>query len=175
MKTIKIVLYFLFFAVFTVTCAHIQARVDHHVHPKNSIEPAFRPALNSFLNEAKQYGVEVSSEDLTIHFVNDLGKYINGECWYPTKMNGPSILIKRGVWADLDADEQEVLLFHELGHCLLHRDHIVELYSPVPSIREYQIPVSIMYPYTIDGNVYRRNRKHYLDELFDKSHLNDAD
>ncbi len=83
-----------------------------------------------------------------------------GVCWYNknnNKMNGLSIEIDPTFWNGASDDEREELLFHELGHCILGREHDeTKLYL--------NIPKSIMYPYVF-GWAYKKYRSYYVEEL----------
>ena len=61
-------------------------------------------------------------------------------------------------WIQFDENYREELIFHELGHCILGRDHDSNLISSI------RVPKSIMYPY-IFGNAYSRYKNYYLDEI----------
>lgn len=51
----------------------------------------------------------------------------------------PTISIKIGAWNAYGPIQKKVLLFHELGHCLFGREHILDVF-------EDGCPKSIMYP-----------------------------
>jgi hypothetical protein len=71
----------------------------------------------------------------------------------------PLIEIDRAYWAKASDTEKEVVMLHELGHCVLKRDHI----STVNADGE---PVSIMYPNNSVARVYLEAKRYYLFELF---------
>lgn len=54
--------------------------------------------------------------------------------------------------------EREELIFHELGHCILNRDH--------EELKDEHGPISIMYPYTLGESTYAPMRDRYITELF---------
>lgn len=84
-----------------------------------------------------------------------------GEC----QMGGgldPTIRLKGREWDWADEWEREVLLFHELAHCVLNRPHL-----DGTIVRHGQrIPKSVMSTLKIDRETYILNRDYYLDELF---------
>ena len=55
--------------------------------------------------------------------------------------------------------EKELLMFHELGHCVLDRRHR-------DTLTPHDVPLSIMATIMIDVEVYKNNREYYIDELF---------
>jgi hypothetical protein len=89
-----------------------------------------------------------------------------GKCYYAFYIDGPheserlnlNVEIDPIFWQEATDTEKEVLIFHELGHCVLNRDHDESI------IAEYEIPKSIMYPVIFDSP-YKNNRRYYVDEL----------
>jgi hypothetical protein len=65
-------------------------------------------------------------------------------------------------WFNFDENYKEELIFHELGHCILGREHDTSY------IDEYRVPKSIMYPY-IFGYAYNEYKSYYMDELKNKN------
>ena len=64
------------------------------------------------------------------------------------------VFINPKSWAKYDHYERESLIFHELGHCLLDREH-----ADNPHI-------SIMHKYKSERGVYKRSRDAFIYELF---------
>ena len=59
---------------------------------------------------------------------------------------------------------KEEVIYHELGHCELKRDHIERLTKT--SLYSYAIPSSVMFPYVFgDTSFYWAFREHYVQEL----------
>lgn len=57
---------------------------------------------------------------------------------------------------------KQQLIFHELGHCVLNRDHVSTKFN----WRGVEIPTSVMYPFAFGNFVYyNMNMTHYHDEL----------
>lgn len=76
-----------------------------------------------------------------------------------TYTNGyKEIQIDSDSWVEYDENYREELIFHELGHCVLGRDHDNSI------IEGYRVPKSIMYPY-IFGYAYNKYKVYYLEEL----------
>lgn len=74
----------------------------------------------------------------------------------------PKIRINRKYWSNdlaYDNARREMLMFHELGHCILNRDHNEE-------VNIYGHPLSIMYPSVFSHNSYISNYSMYINELF---------
>lgn len=67
-------------------------------------------------------------------------------------------------WDRLTEFGKEELIYHELGHCVLNRDHTEDF--TIVSPYRYSIPNSIMYPYLFgDAFFYYLFREHYVQEL----------
>lgn len=67
-------------------------------------------------------------------------------------------------WERMGEFGKEELVYHELGHCVLNRDHTNDFTIVRP--QGYSIPNSIMYPYTFgDSFFYFVYREHYIKEL----------
>lgn len=75
------------------------------------------------------------------------------------------IHINAKMWNYDRNDSREMVLFHELGHCMLGREHREDL---IDEDKPNQRPVSIMYPRRsiLSISTYRKYRTEYLDELF---------
>lgn len=84
----------------------------------------------------------------------------NGKRW---------IEISQKYWNLYDEYGREELIFHELGHCVLGRDHDDSLMD----LNGYhQIPTSIMLSYTFGNlNYYRDNLEYYHKEICDARKL----
>jgi hypothetical protein len=69
-------------------------------------------------------------------------------------------------WDGADDLDRESLIFHELGHCVLDRDHDEEF---APSHIFILRPRSLMYP--VSFYQYRLHRMEYIKELFLSAHV----
>lgn len=72
------------------------------------------------------------------------------------------IVLDSDYWEKADNYEKESLVFHELGHCILNKDHSTEMISSYYFL-DYR-PKSIMHPYSFFQ--YRYYRDDYIKELF---------
>lgn len=75
-------------------------------------------------------------------------------------MRANHIVISRKQWDKLDTAQREEMMYHELGHCVLRRDHRSDT-NPTT-----HIPSSMMYPNILPGKVYLAHKEAYLRELF---------
>jgi len=79
-----------------------------------------------------------------------------------------TILISRQYWEASSDLDREQLIFHELGHCVLGRDHNDEI-----TVLEdgETVPLSLMNTYVIEEEHYTRYREEYIRELFTKVNM----
>lgn len=74
-----------------------------------------------------------------------------GECYPGGSLSVPYIIIDEAQWITATEDAREILINHELGHCLSFKAHSVS---------------GIMKARLITVEDYKANRKQLLDELF---------
>ena len=102
-----------------------------------------------------------SSEDIVL-MENVIGRDLKGWC----DINRRSIFIDKDGWIQFSADEKEVLILHELGHCevgLKHNRALVRITQE--SGNSWHREKSIMYPYVISGATYQKYHTEYLEQL----------
>lgn len=127
------------------------------------IDSAAEPILKSFEYEARIRGHEVDRSHLSITFglrKSSKEDYTVGYC-AKDPMGGVIIKLYQPSFMAMSDEEREELLFHELGHCLIGREHC---------FREGKTgPLSIMYPSVLDKQFYVDHREELVDELFNIS------
>ena len=131
-----------------------------------SIPLQVQPHLAEFMAQAKQRGVTIDTTGLTIVFVDSLndeegnpvnGKYIRWK--FPYRQDIIELDTTQYWWTHHYSREK--VIFHELGHCLLHREHRFDTFRR-------GLPRSIMgETKTHTYEVIPLYRKYYMDELFD--------
>lgn len=78
--------------------------------------------LVSFENEALIRGVDIEFDDLTLELEEISDNDVIGQC--KSYSDGSRmIVLEENYWNDASYDEKEFLVFHELGHCILAREH----------------------------------------------------
>ncbi len=140
------------------------------------VPKAVEKYVQSFVEEGQKRGVTIKLENLIIEF-RSTGAGSGDECGSCTRAvnNGQRkiTLVESSLcWGSSIEQNREALVFHELGHCLLGRDHRDDLLSG-------GAPVSIMnsravgfyeacaYPIGNEDECDKRYRRaYYLDELF---------
>jgi len=131
-------------------------------HP-NHINPIFAPIYIQFQHDAAAIGVHFDADrSLTIQFANlgynpkTTGAEIVGECQSQSDNRGynNTISIDPVFWDNATVDEQWLLVYHELGHCVLGAGHTAN-------------PDDIMYP-DIGVNISVWHNEHWksIDGLF---------
>jgi hypothetical protein len=81
----------------------------------------------------------------------------------PDNKGGKHILIDRKFWSEASYQEKELLIFHELGHCVLNRGHDSRMFCD-------NTDYSIMNPILMLGYEYQKNKEHYLQDLFQSTY-----
>jgi len=119
------------------------------------------PFFEIFAEEAELRGFTVDYEAERIEgLIQDIAdSNIQGQCFHNQK-KPKKVIIDLDYWEDADYYEKEFIIFHELGHCFLDRDHL--------DTTENGMCVSIMHSSgdTCPFELTEDNREEYLDELF---------
>ncbi len=130
--------------------------VSYKAAPNYSSE--FESQVRSFVDNGTSRGVKVDISGLTIRqtdMFNDTP--ILAVCIPDDK----TVLVNQKFWAGSDDTQKELVIWHELGHCVLGRDHNTYTHDGAP--------VSIMYPQAVLFNneqYYYLHRQDYINELY---------
>lgn len=128
---------------------------SEHDYKDKKIDSEFKDLIELF---EKEQDVKV---DVDVIF-NSLNPPTVGMCYFfrdttTQDKTGVRIEIDPEFWFDSSKITKEELLFHELGHCILDRDHdTTVLYGTIPK--------SVMYPYVFTTS-YSLFREYYVNEL----------
>jgi len=131
-----------------------------------SAPPELDTYVQTFLKEASSRGrpIDLYEEGLVVNF-GTLPRGKAGSCRpndYPKK-----VTIDAAQWKKLDEQQREALVFHELGHCILNRDHNNNTlpFGECASLMDGNEEES---GFVCSNNYYAAQwRRYYLDELFD--------
>ncbi len=147
-----------------------------------SIDPELQPYLDRFYKEAESRGLVFEKENLEMKFSDELKEDVCGQCLSPKKNRVGQLTVeinRSGECWTAEADlNKEALVFHELGHCLLNRDHANKVFdsgAPKTIMTTYIDAPYGPCDYDIDGensttDCDKTNRRTwYLDELFGKN------
>jgi hypothetical protein len=153
--------------------------------PAPTTPPVSQPAASVPISSASQYkdrfvalatahGITVDTSKFNIDYDPALtsGNGVLGYCSRGYNGNGTiavsAIRLNQSYWeAWYNAgrkSELEQLMFHELGHCLLNRNHN----DATVAATDYssQVAVSIMNSYHLSSSLYEYNYTYYLNELY---------
>lgn len=136
------------------------------------IEEEFVLFYQKFIDEAEVRESDLDEFNLVIEFA-DLssmpGGRVNGVCSSPSGSRNRTVRIDREKWKIKTIAEKEILIFHELGHCILDLDHDSSTITKVVNEGRTtwkDVPGSIMASLTLQDHFYLENRVFYLDQLF---------
>lgn len=150
--------------IFLTSCG--AAPIDQRVQV---IEPPFVVYVNNFIQDAALEKVPVVTTTLIVKFVDSMKEtptqYTLGTCTEVDQL----IEINRKYWDRLSNLCQEQLIYHELGHCVLKRDHN----DKVMLVEGKSVPASIMVslnlPCDFESDKHELSvgrRSQYVHELF---------
>ncbi len=120
--------------------------------------------IDDFVQEAANRGIELVVDDLTVEYMTDLeldGQEAAGLCYSETSDAPPTIHLDTFSLNWQSPYTREVLVFHELGHCVLGRGHTSQL---LPNCNFASIMKPSGDPIYTSINLFKRD--YYLDELF---------
>lgn len=141
--------------------------------PKQYVVPKeVEPFVQAFRQAAQQRGQTVATDNLIITFGAIQARDVCGECLRQTGRT-PRITLStdRTCWQAFNAFERECLVFHELGHCLLNRDHRSDRFPKgqyVSLMNPNDVAIYAPCQYALGGDDCdkRPRRAYYHDELF---------
>jgi hypothetical protein len=156
-------------SILTTSC--IPKKGTTYTSYNQSIDPIFKPFLNNFIKYGNARGRSFDISHVVLRFNSSFNNTRTlGRCTInPTHPElGFKIEINKSFWDSpyTAIQDKENLIFHELGHCFLLRDHDDELADTVDG---YRINKSLMNTY-FDGSAnYENNYNTYVTELFNPS------
>lgn len=125
-------------------------------------DPELIPYFQIFAEEAAKFGFTVDYEAERIEgLIEDIrDRNIQGQCFH-NEEKPKKVIIDINYWANADESEKQFIIFHELGHCFLDRDHR-------DASNADGTCVSIMHssPQACSFTLTAANRESYLNELF---------
>lgn len=156
-------LFFLPILIFLITsCDRNEVEPILLEEENTAIQAELRPYFNRFIEEGAERGFQIDLEIAGITgVIQDIDReHVAGTCTYGTHTPG-DIVIDSDFWFNSTALWKEMVIFHELGHCYLHRDHLETAHAN-------GICTSIMRSGAEDcrDNYNSNTRETYIDELF---------
>lgn len=123
-------------------------------HP-NKYHEDFRPHIEQFEADWSRYTGEKKRVYMDIKFKKIYYLPVLGYCDHRKR----AIFINERSWKKLNRIEKKLLIYHELGHCVLDRRHDESIFINGE-------PKSIMHPNGITWKQYRKSKRYYDRELF---------
>ena len=126
------------------------------------VEKELQPYYNKFISQLNTHGREdVINKSITLRFIDDIPTPVGGKGVILGHCIGPSGLVEisRKSWAWLSPTQKEILILHELGHCVLNRGHDDEV---LPGMNAH---LSIMSTYLLSSVNFENKYDYYIKEL----------
>lgn len=122
----------------------------------------FKPYVDSFLEEARIRGKDVNVNEVNFYLADIEDENVGGLCNYRKE----EIIINRDSWKTAREIDKELLVYHELGHCVLGRNHRNETSENGNCL---SIMRGMENDFMCSKNIFSTLwREYYLDELFNK-------
>lgn len=154
----RVVLWTLTFSVILYGCTTINI-ITQRLERLSYVDSALTDYVGRFVHEGLSRGIVIDPKRLTMVFGSTGTKDSPTTIGTCEPVNSyPVITIDKTYWSVADENEKEELAFHELGHCLLNRDHCEE--------KENGVSVSLMEPDMLGSKQYGEHREDLVDELF---------
>lgn len=138
-----------------------------------SVPAEVEPYVQRFRAEIQKRGQTTATDNLIITFGQTRGEDVCGECRVQVGKT-PRITLSTdpSCWQQANQNEREGLIFHELGHCLLARQHRSDrfptgAYVSLMNPDDVGVYATCRYPIGTDSCDKRPRRDYYLDELID--------
>lgn len=143
------------------TTHRYKAKITPTESPLLETDKSLLPIIDSFKYEAMMHGVfiDITRVNMGFGLIREEGDITTVGYCLTTGSGTKIIRLHEESWRAMDLYEQEELVFHELGHCLLNR--VLHCDNRINGD-----PISILNAYIPNGNYYKDNREVLLDELF---------
>jgi hypothetical protein len=142
--------------IFLITACGTEHYPLHELRKSQLKIGGFEEWVEEFEHDSGSYGTQVKVKDLIIKFEEipqkDPNLIILGLC-STRKRKTPVITIDPIHWEYRDYTARKILMYHELGHCVLKRGHIESVDS-------------LMNPMVTSGYSFNNDPDYYLSELF---------
>lgn len=159
--------FYLFIIVMTISCEEIPLEeiTDPIQEKYPGVDENLWSYFSSFEEEAAIRGLQIdlATSGITAEFADLPQLRVAGQCTY-NYLNPGKITIDIPFWSQSNDQSRELVVFHELGHCYLNREHLNTAFSN-------GICRSIMRSgdCCCQDAYNDRNRSYFLDELFSLS------
>lgn len=125
-----------------------------------SVDAALQPLFDDFASEAQTRGMNLDMSHYSGIFMELEENNVAAKC--QTLSNGSKrVVVDQSFWISASALQREMVVFHELGHCVLNRPHLDDARTDGSCVSMMQSGLSLCkMSYT------NLTRSAYLDELF---------
>ncbi|MDN5201303.1 hypothetical protein QQ008_08020 [Fulvivirgaceae bacterium BMA10] len=162
LKTLLHSVMFLSILIVLQSCSKDQEMVAPTPVKFSKVEAPLRPFFQRFEDEAAKRGitVDLTAEGIVGEIEEISRQHVAGQCSYSFNRPG-RVTVDETFWNNSSSLFREFIVFHELGHCYLNRDHLEDAFNN-------GVCKSIMRSGTGDCfDAYATNsRDYYIDELF---------
>jgi hypothetical protein len=130
---------------------HLPARIPISVELASTwgVDPEVQPYVRYFYESAAKYGAHVTPYYNPVYFVDGFDDDVIGVCGISEQYH--VIELSYAFWVKASKATREILVLHELSHCILNQDH-----------RDF----GIMQPYLLRAQQYKKYKEFFLWELF---------
>ncbi len=128
----------------------------------------FRSYVDRFEKESLEHGRDLKGLAHTVPVQFGETKPTDFAVCRVSVFGEPTIDVNKAKWGLIDEVTKEQVIYHELGHCILHREHdasVVSLHSNDLD-SGVNVPKSVMNPYLVPVSAYQAHRSLYVSELF---------
>lgn len=143
--------------------------------PVYDVKGDLQTQVDAFLEEAAIRGHEFTINNLIMQYDPELALSTCGTCNSHSQSNDIQKVIKINPYCTISHNEQiEALVFHEMGHCVLGREHLADLLpngdpKSIMTPGNYDLYAPCVYEIGEENCNFTFKRKYYVDELFDES------
>jgi hypothetical protein len=176
MKISNLLKVLLFSCVILLSCEEDIGTRETETPMYDVSNPHFDKYVNEYKRLAGLKGITFNKKKLTVNFVDGFKKQkkeVVGICEYFGD-DRVEILIKRSFYEEAIEREREVLMYHELTHCMCYRDHEYKgtVYkkgkeNPPGTMFEDGCPKTLIYPTVLTIYCSQQHWDYYLDEMFE--------
>lgn len=145
---------------FSLGCS--KGRQDEVVRVEHYIDSRLQVYFDSFKAEAEKRDIKVDFESLEVDgYIRQIRESgVAGQC-QSFEDGSRTVIISTSYWRTATDIEKEFLIFHELGHCVLDREHYDEADLNGDCLSMMNSGGSVC-----NINYRAATREYYLDELF---------
>ena len=121
----RVVFLFLFLSVVWASCER-----DIQILETNAVDSELQSYVERFEAEAAARGIsmDISALGISVELISIEEQNVAGVCYYSANHPG-QIEIDLEIWNQIGGLGREFVIFHELGHCAINRDHTEAQFS----------------------------------------------